>query len=302
MENSRKQELFPYFAYLYSQQMNPEKYGSVNSIDEWIGLIQDSEDDAKAIAQAAEQLSDEDWISLEEKYKSAQDKGIEFAAKGTKLKKLKSSTKKCKCGCDLVTVKEKGGKVVSKCSCGCKPRTKKAQKGMLIQGPKLQVNGIVNKPSAKIEDKSDSLLTRTIKQIVPAPDQIQMPGKNFKEAFATARASGLKTFMWNGKSFTTQLAEEVSPKQSNSVAKPAPAKTPAAPAKIPTFNGGTLPPATITAEAPKKNQPSSLAEYVDRMNKARGIDPTKSQSKPLQEKKNNSWVWDILLQPKLTIK
>jgi hypothetical protein len=34
MTDEKKQELFPYFAYIYSQKLNPEKYGQVNSIDE----------------------------------------------------------------------------------------------------------------------------------------------------------------------------------------------------------------------------------------------------------------------------
>lgn len=34
MNEDRKKELFPYFAYLYSQQMNPDVYGKASSIDE----------------------------------------------------------------------------------------------------------------------------------------------------------------------------------------------------------------------------------------------------------------------------
>ena len=34
MDEEKKKELFPFFAYLYSQQMNPEKYGKVTSMDE----------------------------------------------------------------------------------------------------------------------------------------------------------------------------------------------------------------------------------------------------------------------------
>ena len=34
MDETKKKELFPYFAYIYSQKLNPEKYGQVNSIDE----------------------------------------------------------------------------------------------------------------------------------------------------------------------------------------------------------------------------------------------------------------------------
>lgn len=34
MDETKKKELFPYFAYLYSQQMNPEKYGQIESMEE----------------------------------------------------------------------------------------------------------------------------------------------------------------------------------------------------------------------------------------------------------------------------
>ena len=34
MTDEKKRELFPYFAYLYSQEINPEKYGQVESIED----------------------------------------------------------------------------------------------------------------------------------------------------------------------------------------------------------------------------------------------------------------------------
>ena len=34
LTDEKKQELFPYFAYIYSQQLNPDKYGSVESIED----------------------------------------------------------------------------------------------------------------------------------------------------------------------------------------------------------------------------------------------------------------------------
>lgn len=51
---------------------------------------------------------------------------IEMARKGTKLKNLqklkKGTAKKCKCGCDLITKKEKGGTITEVCSCRCKAK------------------------------------------------------------------------------------------------------------------------------------------------------------------------------------
>lgn len=34
MTDDKKRELFPYFAYIYSQQLNPERYGQVESIED----------------------------------------------------------------------------------------------------------------------------------------------------------------------------------------------------------------------------------------------------------------------------
>ena len=119
MTDEKKQELFPYFAYIYSQKLNPEKYGQVNSIDEWTALIQESQDDINKITEAAGQLSDEEWESLEQQYAEQQQQSAQYAAKGAKLKKLKSVAKKCKCGCEMITIKEDGGKMTSKCACNC---------------------------------------------------------------------------------------------------------------------------------------------------------------------------------------
>lgn len=34
MTNEKKKELFPFFALLYSKQLNPEKYGVIEDIEE----------------------------------------------------------------------------------------------------------------------------------------------------------------------------------------------------------------------------------------------------------------------------
>ena len=60
------------------------------------------------------------------------------------MKKLKSmkKPKKCKCGCNIVTVKAAGGKMIEKCACGCE--TKKHKKGGALQ--KKQEGGEVKSP------------------------------------------------------------------------------------------------------------------------------------------------------------
>lgn len=138
MDNTKKEELFPYFAYLYSQQLDPEKYGQAASIEEWTNLIQSNEEDINAIAAAAEEMTDEEWAQLEEQYiAETQSASAQFAAKGAKLKKLKSGgkKKKCSCGCDIISRKV-GGKIVERCSCGCDTKkVVKAQQGVRVNVP-----------------------------------------------------------------------------------------------------------------------------------------------------------------------
>jgi hypothetical protein len=96
MTNEEKDKLFPYFAYLYSKQLDPDKYGKAESIDEWIDTIQDNPEDIKQIITAAAELSDEDWDTLSKQYnaETQEDQNKESsisAKKGAKLKKLQES-------------------------------------------------------------------------------------------------------------------------------------------------------------------------------------------------------------------
>ena len=143
MTDEKKKQLFPYFAYLYSQELNPEKYGAANSIEEWTDLIQNSPEDINEISAAASELTDEDWDQIEQQYAQAQTEGsetataeeIQSAKKGAKLKKLQEfktggkskKKKKCACGCEMISKKEKGGQLVDVCSCCGK--THKFQRG-----------------------------------------------------------------------------------------------------------------------------------------------------------------------------
>lgn len=124
MTDDQKKELFPFFAYVYSQKINPEKYGAASSVEEWSQLLQENSEDIDTITKAAEEMSDEDWDTLNKQYseqRSAEaEEKVQYAKKGAKLKKLSAmKSKKCKCGCAMITSKEKGGSLVSKCACGC---------------------------------------------------------------------------------------------------------------------------------------------------------------------------------------
>lgn len=116
-----QEKLFPYFAYKKSNEINPEKYGSVTDMNEWVTLIQKSPEDMELITKAAAELTEQDWKSLEEEYNQiVENSQAQKAAKGAKLKKLRSiKKKKCSCGCDLEVKKSAKGGLIEVCSCGC---------------------------------------------------------------------------------------------------------------------------------------------------------------------------------------
>lgn len=173
MTDERKQELFPYFAFMYSQQMNPEKYGNSQSIDEWAELVQNNPEDVQKITDAATQLSDEDWDNLDKEYSNQQTEAsnqqTQFAKKGAKLKKLqeyKKGGKKCSCGCDLVMVKEKGGKISNVCSCKCGGKMK----------PKHQDGGTMSNEGLS-QVGSDKRLEKINKGAKVKPSLKKLPSK-----------------------------------------------------------------------------------------------------------------------------
>lgn len=78
--------------------------------------------------------------------------------------KLKKGAKKCKCGCDMITAKADGGKLVSKCACGCD--VKKKEKGGEINKKidrvkvainKKQTGGDINQPNKVVAKKGTKL-------------------------------------------------------------------------------------------------------------------------------------------------
>lgn len=113
---NQKEVLFSYFAYKQSMEIDPEKYSQASSVEDWQDLINSSPSDLEAIVKMASTLSDDDWESLDKEYTELT--SAIKAKKGAKLKKLKKVSKKCSCGCDLVTKVSKGG-IVEVCSCGC---------------------------------------------------------------------------------------------------------------------------------------------------------------------------------------
>ena len=108
-------------------------------------------------------MSDEDWDALDQQYteqsKASEDPVIS-AKKGAKLMKLKNAAKKCKCGCEMITSKAEGGKLISKCACGCS-MAKKEKGGeinkkidkMKVSINKKQTGGDINQPSNAVAKK-----------------------------------------------------------------------------------------------------------------------------------------------------
>lgn len=93
-------------------------------------FLEDKSDYDGGTEQSAETTPAESETSTDE------DQAV-LAKKGAKLKKLQDfknkspkKTKKCSCGCDMISKKEKGGKMVEVCACGCHAsKTKKHRIG-----------------------------------------------------------------------------------------------------------------------------------------------------------------------------
>lgn len=157
MTDEKKKQLFPIFAYLYSKQLNPQKYGEApkGGLDEtdfknWTEVIQQNPEDMDAITQAATKLSDEEWDSLETQV-SQQTPSAKSGAKLNKLKKLQSlkkgaAPKKCGCGCNLIDYKEAGGKMSSKCACKCGGGSMKKEEGGSLPLSNKREDVILNAP------------------------------------------------------------------------------------------------------------------------------------------------------------
>lgn len=142
MTEERKQQLITNYAVEIVRNKYPDE--PLETTEDLQKLLDDHKDE---IVAELGQLSDDDFDTLGEQYKAQEEQEsqnqAQFAAKGAKLQKLKAGAKKCKCGCAMVTSKEKGGKLVSKCACGCD--VKKAQAGAKLP--------VVKKPAPSFKDK-----------------------------------------------------------------------------------------------------------------------------------------------------
>lgn len=194
MDKEQKQKLFPYFAYLYSQEMNPEKYGDVTSIDEWMNLIQENEEDINAITEAADQLTDEDWEDLDAQYtEQISEKSAVMAKKGASLKRLRDVEKA-----------KRGWLARRRMRRNPSPQMTTARPGA---GPRIVVNApSIQSPSGTIESSQNLDATREGNRLTNEINTGQFTG-TFGDAFGRARAAGLTSFSWNGGKYTTELEQ-----------------------------------------------------------------------------------------------
>jgi len=175
MTNEKKKELFPFFALLYSKQLNPEKYGAIEDIEEWSKALESNEEDVNKVIAAATELSDEDWDSLEKQYtEQTATQEVPMAMNGAKLEKIKKlkglkkggpvakKAKKCACGCDIIETKEAGGKISSTCSCKCGGKVKKGEEGISLRSSSEKVDFIKSAPT-KVRNIYEKMKAKKIK-------------------------------------------------------------------------------------------------------------------------------------------
>jgi hypothetical protein len=128
MTKEEKNELIPLFGLLYYAVSNSKEIDE-STTQEFITKIESDKSLQKEIATAAADESDkysELWTKAKELHSGNKaGESVMSAAKGAKLNKLKKlqsmkkGAKKCKCGCEIISVKEKGGKMTDQCACNC---------------------------------------------------------------------------------------------------------------------------------------------------------------------------------------
>lgn len=89
-DKRKEKRITLFFALLYSKQLNPEKYGVIEDIEEWSKALESNEEDVNKVIAAASELSDEDWDSLEKQYtEQTATQEVPMARNGAKLEKIK---------------------------------------------------------------------------------------------------------------------------------------------------------------------------------------------------------------------
>lgn len=180
IDDERKKELFPYYAYKKSLEMDIDKYGpGENNLEKWSEIIRDNKEDLDAIISAYAEESPEVLAQYDEEYSKLQENAA-YAKKGGTLKKITKKIskpmKKCECGCAKVLKKESGGKISSVCACGCGGKMKKKKIAKKESGSEINPLPTKGMPtSSKI-----SLIKKN--SPIPTEEQINIKKKLLKKA------------------------------------------------------------------------------------------------------------------------
>lgn len=145
MEEERFQQLLTQLVVKKAKEMKPETYNG--SEEDTIAALNRNEEDKNQIMDWIKKLGESGELEQELSTLEQEQEQMPYFKEGGKLDYLQSlkkggkmKSKKCSCGCDLVTKKEKGGKLVQSCACGCKP---KLENGGKIQ--KLEPGGFFDR-------------------------------------------------------------------------------------------------------------------------------------------------------------
>ncbi len=138
MEEEKFQQLLTQLVVKKAKEIKPEIYNG--SEEEIISSLNKNVQDKNEIMKYIQDLGESGKLEQELSALEQEQEQMPYFKEGGKLDYLqflkkggKMKSKKCSCGCELVTKKDKGGKMVQSCACGCKP---KLEKGGEIQ--KLQ--------------------------------------------------------------------------------------------------------------------------------------------------------------------
>ena len=149
MEEERFQQLLTQLVVKKAKEMWPETYNG--SEEDTIAALNRNEEDKNQIMQYIKKLGESGELEQELSALEQEQEQMPYFKEGGKLDYLQSlkkggkmKSKKCSCGCDLITKKEKGGKLVQSCACGCKPKLEKGGEIQKLGGGGLFQNTLLS--------------------------------------------------------------------------------------------------------------------------------------------------------------
>ena len=148
MEEERFQQLLTQLVVKKAKEMWPETY---DGTEKDIEKLNKNEQDKNQIMDWIKKLGESGELEQELSALEQEQEQMPYLKEGGKLDYLQSlkrggkmKSKKCSCGCDLITKKEKGGKLVQSCACGCKPKLEKGGEIQKLGGGGLFQNTLLS--------------------------------------------------------------------------------------------------------------------------------------------------------------